>query len=57
VPALFYVAVFTSIFIVGWLSITTIREINELIDPENTINRLEARILSLRAKDVAQRTA
>ncbi len=57
VPALFYVAVFTSIFIVGWLSITTIREINELIDPENTIKRLEARILALRAKDVAQRTA
>jgi hypothetical protein len=48
VPALFYVAIFTFIFIVAWLSITTLRRINELIDPANTIKRLEARILALR---------
>jgi hypothetical protein len=57
VPALFYVAIFTFIFIVGWLSITTLRKIGELIDPAKTIKRLEARILALRAKGAAQRTA
>jgi hypothetical protein len=57
VPALFYVAIFTFIFIVGWLSITTLRKIGELIDPAKTIKRLEARIFALRAKGAAQRTA